>query len=146
MNTLLIVFGCDRPLNQREIVGTFDDGARGLGEVGDFYFASNSSSQSSKLNWQPSQEANFQTASFGFDSLRILYLPLQQPVPHIAILEHRAVFANEVRPKLAMPTQANGALHVALHRHVEMFRRDPALLQLRNGETHHDFGATYESD
>src|SRR6266699_6472971 len=48
--------------------------------------ASSSSSQSSKLNWQPSQEENFQTASFGFCFRSISNLPLYEQVLHMAIL------------------------------------------------------------
>src|SRR6266566_400490 len=77
--------------------------------------ASNSSSQSSKLSWQPSQEANFQTARFGFCFRSISDLPLYEKVLHMAILEHGAISAHEVGSVLAVPTEAHGTLHVALH-------------------------------
>ena len=57
--------GGDRPLHDREVVGP----RRRRGASGKYAMstcpasASNSSSQSSSVSWQPSQEANFQTAS-----------------------------------------------------------------------------------
>src|SRR5512142_1928430 len=89
--------------------------------------ASNSRSQSSRLNWQPSQEANFQTASFGLT--RTSHLPQRQQVPDPVVAEHRAVLADERRPVLAVAAEADAALHVPLHRHVDRRRRDPALLE-----------------
>ena len=68
LDPLGVVRRGDRALDEREVVGTADGRARGLEEVGDLDRAgdaSSSSSQSSRLSWQPSQEANFQTASLG---------------------------------------------------------------------------------
>src|SRR6266568_6751846 len=106
--------------------------------------ASSSSSQSSRLNWHPSQDANFQTASLGFCtrlSRLISYLPFHQQVLHPAVLEDRAVLADKVRPVLAVPAQANGALHVALHRNVDLFRSQAVFLQFRHRVAHHDLRA-----
>src|SRR6266699_6050646 len=64
--------------------------------------ASSSSSQSSRLNWQPSQEENFQTASFGFCVRIISNLPLCEQLLNLAVLEHGAVLADEVRQILAV--------------------------------------------
>src|SRR6266699_3538955 len=92
--------------------------------------ASSSSSQSSRLNWHPSQDANFQTASLGFCSRLsrlISYLPFHQQVLHPAVLE--------------VPAQANGALHVALHRNVDLFRSQAVFLQFRHRVAHHDLRA-----
>src|SRR5215470_20160381 len=108
--------------------------------------ASNSSSQSSKLNWQPSQDANFHTASFGLCSRLISNLPFHQQVLHAAVLEYRAVLADKMRPVLAMAAKANCALHVALHRKVYMFRGNAVFRQFRRREAHHDFGATHQRE
>ena len=45
-----------------------------------------------------------------------------------------------VGPELAMPAEADGALHVALHRQKNARFADPALLQFECGEAHHHFG------
>src|SRR5260370_27456339 len=77
---------------------------------------SNSSSQSSRLNWQPSQEANFQTASVGFCCWLILYLPLRQQMLHTTIWEDRPIPADKIGLILAVPTETNGTFHIALQR------------------------------
>src|SRR5216683_3693604 len=102
--------------------------------------ASSSSSQSSRLSWQPSQEANFQTASFGLCLRAISYLPLCEQAVHTAVLEDGPILADEVWSVLAVPTEADGTFHVALHRDVNTLCRYAALLKLRHREAHHDFG------
>src|SRR5262245_20899273 len=104
--------------------------------------ASSSSSQSSRLSWQPSQEANFQTASFGLCLRAISYLPLGEQAVHATVLEHGAILADEVWPVLAVPTEADGTFHVALHRDVHMICRYATLLELLHREAHHDLGPT----
>src|SRR5450755_502746 len=99
----------------------------------------NSSSQSSRLNWQPSQEANFQTASFGFRLRIILDLPFHQQRSQTAILEDRSIFTDEVWPVLTMSTETNAAFHVAFHREKDAFRRYSLLFQLCCCATHQDF-------
>src|SRR6266852_6505862 len=106
--------------------------------------ASSSSSQSSRLSWQPSQEANFQTASFGLCLRAISYLPLCEQPLHTAVLEDGPILADEVWPVLAVPTEADGTLHIALHRDVNTLCRYAALLKLRHREAHHDFGSANE--
>src|SRR5579863_7258573 len=112
--------------------------------------ASNSSSQSSKLNWQPSQDANFQTASVGLCFVSIANSPLdfclEQHVLHTTVLEHWAIFADKIRPILAMPAHTHRTFHVALHRDIDMFSRHAALLQFSSRETHHNFRATDKCD
>src|SRR6478672_7806004 len=90
--------------------------------------ASKSSSQSSRLNWQPSNDENFQTASFGLrlavisclivrgSIRRALDVAFDEPVLDRGIAEHRPILADEERSELAVPTVADGAFHVALHR------------------------------
>ena len=82
--------------------------------------ASSSSSQSSSDSWQPSQEANFQTASAA-------------PVAHSSghpherlddvVAQHRPVLADEQRPELAVPAVAGRARHAALQRQPDAPRR-----------------------
>src|SRR6266436_9355794 len=62
-----------------------------------------------------------------------------------AILEHWAVFADEVRSILAMPALADSTFHIAFHRNKDVFRRYPTLLKLCRGEAHHDLGTTDHS-
>src|SRR5271167_967420 len=104
--------------------------------------ANSSSSQSSRLNWQPSQEANFQTASFGFCFRTISNLPLYEQALNSTVLEYGTISTDEVRPVLTMSAEAQGAFHIALHRDVNMLSRYPALLQLSSSEAHHDLGTT----
>src|SRR5712692_6988961 len=61
---------------------------------------------------------------------------------HTAVLEHWAVFADEVRPILAVSTLADSTFHIAFHRNKDVLRRYPTLLKLYRGEAHHDLGAT----
>src|SRR5512135_1017323 len=78
--------------------------------------ASSSRSQSSRVSWHPSHEANFHTASFGLRWRFTSYLPRgQQPLDPVEP-EHRAILADELRPALAMPAEPHAALHVPLHR------------------------------
>src|SRR5215471_4606603 len=77
--------------------------------------ASSSSSQSSKLSWQPSQEANFHTASFGFCFILISNLPLCKQSLDSLVREYWSIFTNKVGSILAMSTHADCTLHVALH-------------------------------
>src|ERR1039458_6245744 len=77
---------------------------------------SNSSSASSRLSWQPSQEANLNTATVGrwlviggwwlvvlsfATDLELIWNHLQlissKPGPHLVIREDGSVFANEIR-------------------------------------------------
>ena len=81
--------------------------------------ASSSSSQSSSDSWQPSQEANFQTASVG---LRVSVghssrTPIRSADLVVAI--DRAVAADQRRAELAVAAVAEPAAHVALHRDVD---------------------------
>src|SRR5262245_34591845 len=75
--------------------------------------ASNSSSQSSRLSWQPSQEENFQTASVGFCLRAMLHLLCSQQTLDSAVWKDRAVLADKIRSVLAVAAHANGALHIA---------------------------------
>src|SRR6478672_6968154 len=96
--------------------------------------ASSSSSQSSRLNWQPSQDENFQTASFGLRVAAISNLSLPEPFFDCRIGEYGSVLADEERPKLAMAAQPDGALHVALHRDKDAFVGNPAALEFADSE------------
>ena len=76
---------------------------------------SSSSSQSRMLSWQPSHEANFQTASLGLRFGAISNLPFSKPFFDAIVSKDGAVFADEERPELAVSTEADAALHVAFH-------------------------------
>src|SRR5579885_172943 len=108
--------------------------------------ASSSSSQSSRLNWQPSQEANFQTASFGLCCTAISYLSLSKPPLERIIAEHRTILALKERPELAMSTQPQGALHIAFQGKKDMLRCQPAFLEFQQREAHHDFWPADQRD
>src|SRR5689334_6855121 len=82
--------------------------------------ASSSSSQSSRLNWQPSQDENFQAASLGFRCGRISHLPLAEPRLDRTVAEHRPILAHKQRAKLAVPAEADAAFHIALHRNIDV--------------------------
>src|SRR5579883_1477850 len=108
--------------------------------------ASSSSSQSSRLNWQPSQEANFQTASFGLCCTAISYLSLSKPPLERIIAEHRTILALKERPKLAMSTQTQRALHIAFQGKKDMLPCQPALLEFQQREVHHDLRPAEQRD
>src|SRR6516225_3376242 len=90
---------------------------------------SSSSSQSSSVNWQPSQDANFQMASLGLGLPVISKLPDPQPTFNAVIAKNRAVFADELRAELAVATKADGALHITLHRQKDPLFTYSAFLQ-----------------
>src|SRR5690554_3858989 len=106
--------------------------------------ASSSSSQSSRLSWQPSQEANFQTASLGLRRAMASEFSDGQQSGNAGKVEHRSVFADKDRAELAMAAQADGALHVAFHRKVDALRNHATLHQRLGRKAHHDLGATHE--
>src|SRR5215469_12039717 len=80
--------------------------------------ASNSSSQSSRLNWQPSQEANFQTASLGLCGTSDL--PQPEEGFYAVVSKHGPVLADEAGTKLAMAAKSHRTFHVALHRNEDL--------------------------
>src|SRR5512142_2626408 len=97
--------------------------------------ASSSSSQSSRLSWQPSQDANFQTASLGLRCLAVMgpasdLRQGHQPA-HPIVAHHGPVLADEVRPELAMAALTDRAFHVALQRNVNASRVEARLLKRR---------------
>src|SRR5690349_12362334 len=76
---------------------------------------SSSSSRFSTVSWQPSHEANFQTASVGRFRLRATsHLTEVDEGPEPVVGEHRSVLAYEERDELAVPAQGHRAFHVAL--------------------------------
>src|SRR6266478_5251177 len=77
--------------------------------------ASSSSSQSSRLNWQPSQEANFRTASLGLWAVSMLELSYREKVLYAAVAKNWALLADESGTKLTVSAKTNGALHIAFH-------------------------------
>src|SRR3990172_11830599 len=86
--------------------------------------ASRSSSQLSRVNWQPSQDANFQTASLGLgvamSDVRVL-----EPSADAVVPKDRAVLADELGAELTVAAEPDRALHVALHREKDAVGRDP---------------------
>src|SRR5512133_67986 len=90
--------------------------------------ARSSSSTSRRLNWQPSHELNFHTASVGRDSASvgrdsISELPYRKPAGDLIPCEDRAVPADQHGPELAVATVTDAAAHVALERDVHTVRR-----------------------
>src|SRR5450759_2519770 len=75
-----------------------------------------SSSQLSRVSWQPSQEANFQTASFGWRCSVMSHLPESEEPGDLGVGQHRAVDTHEQLAVLAVSAQAHPAAHVALER------------------------------
>src|SRR5579871_42483 len=105
--------------------------------------ASSSSSASSRLSWHPSQEANLNTPMRGLCfSLELIFL---QQRPDAVIGKNRTVFADEVRPVLAVAAEADGALHIAFHGKINLLAPHTVRLQVARHEAHHDFGAASES-
>src|SRR5271167_4436480 len=98
--------------------------------------ASSSSSQSSRLSWQPSQEANFHTARRGRRTKS--NLPYTQKPGDAVVAEDRSVATDKGRSKLTMPTQADRAFHIALHRDKNPVHCQPTLTQRIDGKPHHD--------
>src|SRR5208283_268475 len=96
-----------------------------------------SSSQSSRLSWHPSQDANFQTATFGLRAGDILDLPFSKYGGDAIKTKNRSVFADECRSVLAVATISERALHIALHRKVYAFLGNASLLKFHHGKTHH---------
>src|SRR6516225_259536 len=107
---------------------------------------SKSSSQSSRVNWQPSHDANFHTASLGLGFASISQLPDSQPILDAVVAKYRAVFADELWAELAMSAKADGALHVAFHRQKDPLFTDAAFLQRKHGVAHHNFGSADHHD
>src|SRR6516165_5280596 len=105
--------------------------------------ARSSSSQSSRLNWQPSHEENFQTASFGL-RFGTLDLRLAQQPGDMVQRKYGPVLADEDGTILAVAAKADAAFHVPFHRQEGVLRAHAALLQLHDGEAHHHFRATDE--
>ena len=111
----------DRALDDRDVVGALDrrrasprGSARSRSRPG---AASSSSSRLRIESWQPSQEVNFQTASFGLALRRAIRAPGSRTTRSASRpAEHGPVAADERRPPLAVAAVADRAAHVALHR------------------------------
>src|SRR5512143_2464097 len=103
--------------------------------------ARSSSSQSRSDSWQPSHEANLNTASFGRATS---HLPHAEEVPDPVVAEDRAVLAHEERAELAVPAHADRALHVALHRDEDVRVGHAALLQPERRVADHHLGPADE--
>src|SRR6185437_5414689 len=107
--------------------------------------ASNSFSQSRRLSWQPSQEANFQTASLGLRFSGMSDLSHRDQRLDSAPAEHRTILAYKSRPELAMPAETDGTFHIPFHGDVDIFRFDASLFEFTRGKAHHYFRATDHS-
>src|ERR1019366_5081530 len=119
--------------------------------------ARSSSSQSRMASWQPAHDASLKTASVGLRTasaprrvrckpIVTSHLPDLQKARQLVVAEDRPVLADEVRPDLAMPAKADGALHVALHREVDHGCGNAALQELEHREPHHHFGTAEHRD
>src|ERR1700739_1772780 len=100
--------------------------------------ASSSSSQSSRLSWQPSQEANFHTARRGRVRRATSDLPNPEEGSDVVEAKNRPVAADKGGSELAMPAQPDRALHIALHRNKDPVHRHTALAQRIDGKPHHN--------
>src|SRR5512134_559775 len=96
--------------------------------------ARSSSSQSSSESWQPSQEANFQTARRGLRLTSTLDLPEAEEAEDPVVGEDRPVPAHEHGAELAMAAEAHGALHVPLQGDHDALQGDAAALQAHGRE------------
>src|SRR6516162_4779961 len=108
--------------------------------------ASSSSSQSSRLSWQPSQEANFHTARRGRARCANSNLPYIKKRGDAVEAKDRTVAADKGGAELAMPAQPDRAFHIALHRDKDPLRRQPALAQRIDRKAHHDLRPAYHCD
>src|SRR5271166_4934363 len=89
--------------------------------------ASSSSSQSSRLSWQPSQDANFHTARRGRARRATSDLANVENRGDAIVAKDWSFAADESGSELTMPAEADCALHVALHRQINSVRRQPAV-------------------
>src|SRR6516162_5640293 len=105
--------------------------------------ASSSSSQSSRLSWQPSQEANFHTARRGRVCRSTLNLPYVEKRGDAIKAKDWAVATDEGRPELTMPAEPDRAFHVAFHREEDSVCAQPALAQRIDGKPHHDLRSAH---
>src|ERR1035437_4147879 len=103
---------------------------------------SNSSSASIKLNWHPSQEANLNTAIFGFDFALgfcfVLELMFLQQRPELLVGENRPILTNEVGPVLAVPAESDATLHVSFHGEKDVRAGEAMGFEFAGDKTHHD--------
>src|SRR3990172_11346180 len=104
--------------------------------------ASKSSSQFSRVNWQPSQDANFQTASLGLGAAMSDVLVLE-PSADAVVAKDRAVLAHELGSELAVAAEPHRALHVALHGKEDAVRGHPVGEQAPYRVPHHDLRAAH---
>src|SRR5579864_7708803 len=110
--------------------------------------ATSSSSQSSRLNWHPSHDANLNTPMRGFEFL-VAFLELtmaSHPAAQLRVTEHRSVLAQEVRAHLAVPAEAHRALHVEFHGQENLFVRYGPPAELPHDKAHHDLRAAGHRD
>src|SRR5450759_4589742 len=105
-----------------------------------------SSSQLSRVSWQPSQEANFQTASFGRPFSVTSHLPESEQTSDLRIGQHRAVDADEQLAVLAVPAQAYPAAHVALEGDPDTAGANAAPDERQRRMPHHDLGTADEGE
>src|SRR6516225_6029084 len=108
--------------------------------------ASSSSSQSSRLSWQPSQEANFHTARRGRTRRANSDLPGIEERGDAVEAKDRTVAADKGGAELAMPAQPDRAFHIALHRDKDPVHRQPAPAQRIDRKPHHDLRPAYHCD
>ena len=108
-----------------------------------------SSSQSSRLSWQPSQDENLQTAMRRF-AIRLWRAHRSrsdnQLFERLAVSEDGTVTAEQQRTELAVAAPADSALHVALERHTNRARGDSEIGKCPDSEPHHDLRTAHESD
>ena len=112
-----VVRSRDGTFDERQVVRTFDDRARSFDEVGNLDLTRDREQfilAIEQVSWQPSHEANFQTASFGLRGLFISQFANVEQRFHPVVAKNRTVLADERRPELAMTAKTDRAFHIAL--------------------------------
>src|SRR5665647_2345755 len=105
-----------------------------------------SSSQLSRVSWQPSHEANFQTASLGWRCSGTSYLPESEQAGDLGVGQHRAVDADEQLAVLAVPAQADPAAHVAFQGDPDAVGAHAPRDERQRRVPHHDLGTADEGE
>src|SRR5208282_1424945 len=101
--------------------------------------ASNSSSASSRLSWQPSQDGNLKTAILGLPFF-FSELILVHHRADLLVGKHRSVLADEMRAVLAVAAEADRTLHVSFHGEVNLTAAEAVTCQVAGHKAHHDLG------
>ncbi len=150
MNALRIVRGRDGALDEGEVVGALDLGARRLGEVGDLDRAGDGEQlvlavEQARAGSRRTRRTSRRRAS------ACVAAALTAPAPPSAAPSRRSGRParhgrSSAGPSWQWPQMADAAVHVALHREVNALGGDAAIEQRPGREAHHDLRAAHERD